>query len=121
MVRNPLHFVLYLIKLNTSKRTTQPSIHWIVPIIAGVPFGTAVALIMLSVTAYLMDTYTIYSASAIASTVVLRSACAAAFPLFSPPMFAKLGDQWACSVFAFMALACTPMPIVIWVSIASIK
>jgi len=41
--------------------------------------------------------------------------------LFSPPMFAKLGDQWACSVFAFMALACTPMPIVIWVSIASIK
>ncbi|KIM80900.1 hypothetical protein PILCRDRAFT_72793 [Piloderma croceum F 1598] len=98
--------------------TTQPSIHWIVPIIAGVPFGTAVALILISLTAYLMDTYTIYSASAIASTVVLRSACAAAFPLFSPPMFAKLGDQWACSVFAFMALACTPMPIVIWVSIA---
>ena len=65
-----------------------------------------------------MDTYTIYSASAIASTVVLRSACAAAFPLFSPPMFAKLGDQWACSVFAFLALVCTPMPIVFWVCIA---
>lgn len=62
-----------------------------------------------------MDTYTIYSASALAATVILRSTCAAAFPLFSPTLYAALGDQWACSVFAFLALACMPMPWLFWV------
>lgn len=99
-----------------SHRTSQASVHWIVPVISGVPFGVAIAQILQSLTAYLMDTYTIYAASAIAATVVLRSLFAMAFPLFSPSMFAALGDQWACSVFAFLALACTPMPILFWVS-----
>ena len=97
-------------------RTTFPSIHWIVPILGGVPLGTAIALILQSLTAYMMDTYTIYCASAIAATVLLRSVLAAAFPLFSPVMFRALGDQWASSVFAFAALAMTPVPILFWVS-----
>ena len=63
-----------------------------------------------------MDAYTIYAASAIASTVVLRSALACAFPLFSPAMFNGLGDSWAMSVFAFLSLACTPLPILFYVS-----
>ena len=97
-------------------RTTFPSIHWIVPILGGVPLGTAIALILQSLTAYMMDTYTIYCASAIAATVLLRSVLAAAFPLFSPVMFRALGDQWASSVFAFLALAIMPVPILFWVS-----
>ncbi|THH15021.1 hypothetical protein EW146_g5400 [Bondarzewia mesenterica] len=94
--------------------TTFPSIHWIVPILGGIPLGTAIALILQSLTAYMMDTYTIYCASAIAATVLLRSVLAAAFPLFSPVMFRALGDQWASSVFAFLALACMPVPILFW-------
>jgi hypothetical protein len=62
-----------------------------------------------------MDVYTIYCASAIASTIVLRSICAAVFPLFSPAMFRTLGDQWAVSVFAFLALLCMPLPILFFV------
>ncbi|KAG6869016.1 hypothetical protein C0993_005675 [Termitomyces sp. T159_Od127] len=91
--------------------TTSPAIHWIVPILAGIPFGTGVAQILQSLTTYLMDTYPLYFASSIAATIVLRSICGAAFPLFSPAMFAALGDQWAMSVFAFLSLACTPIPI----------
>jgi len=94
--------------------TTAPSIPPIISIIAGVPFGTGIALILQSLVAYLLDTYTIFAASAIAATIVLRSILAAAFPLFSPPMFAGLGDQWACSVFAFLALSCMPIPILFW-------
>ncbi|KAI0319813.1 MFS general substrate transporter [Amylostereum chailletii] len=94
--------------------TTFPSIHWIVPILGGAPVGVAIALILQSLTSYMMDAYTIYFASAMASTIVLRSTFAAAFPLFSPPMFAGLGDQWACSVFAFLALACMPVPVLFW-------
>lgn len=66
---------------------------------------------------YIMDTYTIYCASAIAATVLLRSILACIFPLISPPMFKKLGDQWAISLFAFLASACMPLPILFFVSI----
>lgn len=97
-------------------RTSQPSIHWIVPILAGVPFGTGTAQILQSLVAYLLDAYATYAASAIAATVILRSLFAMAFPLFSPSLFSAVGDQWACTLFAFLALICTPMPILFWVS-----
>ncbi|KAL9714881.1 hypothetical protein Ac2012v2_001541 [Leucoagaricus gongylophorus] len=94
--------------------TSKPNIHWIVPILAGTPFGFGVAQILQSLTAYLMDAYDVYFASAIASTVVLRSCCGAAFPLFSPSMFSALGDQWAMSVFAALATVCMPIPVLFW-------
>ncbi|RDB24165.1 Efflux pump FUBT [Hypsizygus marmoreus] len=94
--------------------TSSPSIHWIVPILAGVPFGAGVAQILQSLTTYLMDTYPMYFASSIAATIVLRSFCGAAFPLFSPSMFKALGDQWAMSLFAFLAAACMPIPILFY-------
>ncbi|KAF8906065.1 major facilitator superfamily domain-containing protein [Gymnopilus junonius] len=94
--------------------TSRPSIHWIVPILAGIPFGTGISQILQSLTTYLMDTYNIYFASAIAATVVLRSICGAAFPLFSPSMFNALGDEWAMSVFACLSTACMPIPLLFW-------
>lgn len=99
-----------------ARRTATPSIHWIVPILAGIPFGAGVAQILQCLTTYLMDTYPMYFASSIAATVVLRSCCGAAFPLFSPAMFKALGDAWAMSVFAFLAAACMPIPILFYVS-----
>ena len=97
-------------------RTSRPSIHWMVPILAGIPFGTGISQILQSLTTYLMDAYNIYFASAIAATVVLRSICGAAFPLFSPSMFNALGDEWAMSVFACLSTACMPIPLLFWVS-----
>jgi multidrug resistance protein len=90
--------------------TTYPSIHYMVPIIAGVPFGAGMLLVFTSVISYLIDSYTLYAASALAANAVLRSVMGAVFPLFTPRMYASLGDQWACMVFAFLALVCTPMP-----------
>ncbi|KAH9483779.1 Major facilitator superfamily multidrug transporter mdrA [Psilocybe cubensis] len=94
--------------------TSQPSIPWIVPILAGIPFGTGISQILQSLTTYLMDAYGVYFASAIAATVVLRSTCGAVFPLFSPTMFDALGDQWAMSVFACLSTACMPIPLLFW-------
>jgi hypothetical protein len=67
-------------------------------------------LVFTSVISYLIDSYTLYAASALAANAVLRSVMGAVFPLFTPKMYASLGDQWACMVFAFLALVCTPMP-----------
>lgn len=37
--------------------TTQPSVHWIVPIIGSIPFGTGVVFVFSSVFTYLVDAY----------------------------------------------------------------
>lgn len=100
----------------TGYRTSLPPTQWIVPILGGFPFGCGIAQIMQGLVQYIMDTYTIYCASAIASTVVLRSAMAAVFPLISPAMYSHLGPRWAASVFAFLSLACTPLPFLFYVS-----
>lgn len=63
-----------------------------------------------------MDAYEVYFASAVAATVVLRSIFAAIFPLIAPAMFGRLGDAWGMSVFAFLGLACAPIPFLFWVS-----
>ncbi|KAF2500589.1 MFS general substrate transporter [Lophium mytilinum] len=90
--------------------TNSPSIHWIVSIMAGAPFGFGMVLIFLAVMNYLIDAYTIFAASVLAASSVLRSLFGFAFPLFTTQMYGKLGIHWASSIPAFLALACTPFP-----------
>lgn len=95
--------------------TSPPHVFWLVPILAGVPFGTGVALVMQGLTQYLMDAYQTYGASALAATVVLRSICAAVLPVIIPIMYKNLGDQWAMGIFAFLVAACMPLPFLFYV------
>lgn len=94
--------------------TNGPSIHWIVSIMAGVPFGFGMVLVFLSCMNYLIDSYTIYAASVLAANSVLRSLFGAIFPLFTTYMYQGLGIHWASSVPAFLALACLPFPFVFY-------
>lgn len=88
--------------------TNSPSIHWIVCIIGSVPFGFGMVMVFLPCMNYLIDAYTIYAASVLAASAVLRSLFGAAFPLFTSQMYDALGIHWASSVPAFLALACAP-------------
>jgi hypothetical protein len=90
--------------------TNGPSVHWIVSIIAGAPFGFGMVLIFLGIMNYLIDSYTIFAASVLAANSVLRSLFGAAFPLFTSQMYSNLGIHWASTVPAFLALACVPFP-----------
>lgn len=90
--------------------TNYPSIHWIVSILAGVPFGFGMVLIFLGMMNYLIDAYTIFAASVLAANSVLRSLFGMAFPLFTTQMYDNLGIHWASTIPAFLALACVPMP-----------
>ncbi|KAK8072868.1 hypothetical protein PG996_006216 [Apiospora saccharicola] len=67
------------------------SIHWIVPTIAGVFLASSLMLIFVGYLNYLVDTYLMYAASAIAANTVCRSACGAAAPLFTNQMFTAMG------------------------------
>lgn len=107
--------------------TNAPDIHWIVSIIAQVPFGFGFVLVYISVQEYLVDAYTIYAASVLAANTMFRSAFGAIFPLFTNVrelrplvfilidrslqyMYENLGDHWASSVPGFLAVACVPFP-----------
>ncbi|KAL1633412.1 hypothetical protein SLS58_011103 [Diplodia intermedia] len=80
--------------------TSSPRHHFLLPIAAGVPFGLGFVPLFLAITAYLADTYgpAGHAASALAANAVLRSIFGAAFPLFAPRMYERLGAAWATSV-----------------------
>lgn len=90
--------------------TNSPSVHWMAPIAAGVPFGFGMVTVYMPVLNYLMDSYTIYAASVLAGNCLLRSSFGFVFPLFTSYMYRNLGIHWASSIPAFLALACTPIP-----------
>ncbi|KAJ5774847.1 hypothetical protein N7457_009743 [Penicillium paradoxum] len=90
--------------------TNYPSIHFMVSIAAGVPFGFGMVLVFLSILNYLIDAYTIFAASVLAANSVIRSLFGAVFPLFTTYMYNDLGIHWASSIPAFLALACVPFP-----------
>jgi len=91
--------------------TASPSVHWMAPIFAGLPFGIGMTTIFMSLLNYLTDAYGIYSASVIAANSCLRSISAALLPLAAKPMYNTLGVHWATSLLGFFALAMCVIPI----------
>ncbi|KAK7202479.1 major facilitator superfamily domain-containing protein [Myxozyma melibiosi] len=94
--------------------TTYKSVHYIVPILAGIPFGFGIILVFSGVFTYLVEAYRPYSASALAANGFLRSSFAAAFPLFSVQLYENLGYTWASALLAFLILGCAPFPFVFY-------
>ena len=90
------------------------SIHWSASIILTIPFGFGAVLVILPVINYLIDSYTIFAASVLAASAILRSVLGAAFPLFTNQMYDNLGIHWASSIPAFLTLACLPFPIIMY-------
>ena len=66
--------------------TCTPNIHWTGPLIAGVPFGAGNCAIFIYASNYLVHSYGIYAASALAGNAVLRSAMGGALPLAGSKM-----------------------------------
>ena len=89
----------------------RESVHWIVPIIGGVPFGFGLILIFFSTITYFSLSYPPISvASAIAANNFLRYILASVFPLFTVQMYENVHIGWASSIFAFIAVAMVPIP-----------
>lgn len=94
--------------------TTYPQVHWIAPIIASVPFGAGIYFVFTSTFTYLVTAYRPIAASAMASNSALRSAFAAAFPLFAGAMYNKLGTVGATALLAGLATIMAPLPFIFY-------
>ncbi|KZT38285.1 MFS general substrate transporter [Sistotremastrum suecicum HHB10207 ss-3] len=90
------------------------SVPWYVPELATIPLGCAIALVFISFSSYIVDTYLMYAASALAGNAMVRSAVGAAFPLFTNQMFHNLGVQWASTLIGCIAILMAPMPFIFY-------
>jgi hypothetical protein len=70
------------------------SIHWIFPILSGIPYGLGNTYVFLHANNYLVTSYDIFSASALAGGTITRSVLGGVMPLFGPLMYHKLGPNW---------------------------
>ena len=71
--------------------TSSPRISPWPQILAGVPIGIGMQVILLQAITYLIDVYTVNANSAISGTVIVRSLIGSTFPLFALTMFQGLG------------------------------
>jgi DHA1 family multidrug resistance protein-like MFS transporter len=67
------------------------SIPWIVPTLAGIFLGFGIYTVFLQLMNYIIDSYLMFAASAIAGNTLLRSLCGFAFPMFATQMFNGIG------------------------------
>jgi multidrug resistance protein len=92
---------------------TYWDVHWIVPILATVPFGTATYFIFTSSMTYIVDAYQSAAVSALTCNAAMRTVFAAVFPLFAGQMYNKLGTVGATSLLAGLTTVMAPLPFVL--------
>ncbi|CAK1357644.1 putative transporter mfs2 [Cercospora beticola] len=95
--------------------TARSDVHWIVPILSGIPFALGNMALFLSSVLYLMDVYgPMNGASAMAANGLMRYTTGAVFPLFAVQMYERLGIDWATSLLGFICVAMLPIPFVFY-------
>ena len=90
------------------------SIHWAVSIAAGIPFGCGNAAVFIYASNYLVHSYGIYAASAMAGNAVIRSFLGGTLPLAGPAMYRALGPNWAGTLLGILEVMIIPIPFVFY-------
>ncbi len=90
--------------------TTFKGVHWILPILGSIPFGTGILYVFTATFTYLVTAYRPMAASAMAGNSAIRSAFAAGFPLFAGQMYARLGTVGATALLAGLTTLMAPLP-----------
>ncbi|ORY90644.1 MFS general substrate transporter [Leucosporidium creatinivorum] len=98
--------------------TSNPKTHWAGAVVSGIPFGCALVAIYISANSYLVDTYNLYGASAMAAKTLIRSLAGASVPIY---MYARLGNEWAGSLLAFISVGMAPIPFLFWFKGAALR
>ncbi|KUJ11510.1 multidrug resistance protein [Mollisia scopiformis] len=85
-------------------------LHWILPLIGTAFVGFGIMTTLIPSTNYLVDSFPLYAASAIAVTEILLAVSGATFPLAAPSLYRTLGLGWGNSLLGFLTLMFAPLP-----------
>ncbi|SMQ45569.1 unnamed protein product [Zymoseptoria tritici ST99CH_1A5] len=93
--------------------TARSDIHWISPVLAGIPFALGNLSLFISAALYTIDVYgPLNGASAMAANGLLRYVLGGCFPLFTFQMYQNLTIKWATSMLGFICVAMMPIPFI---------
>lgn len=84
--------------------TVGKDIHWIVPVLAGVPYGIGYLLVFMALLSYFVDAYKIFAASALGATSGNRSLFGGILSFATRPMYTMLGMAWLVLCLVFWAV-----------------
>ncbi|KAK9369169.1 major facilitator superfamily domain-containing protein [Lipomyces kononenkoae] len=90
-------------------------VHWIVPTVAGLFVGCGIILIFLTSLTYIIESYLMFAASAMAANTMLRSCFGAGFPLFADQLFHNLHVQWAGTLLGCIGILLMPVPVLFYI------
>lgn len=90
------------------------TIHWAASIAAGIPFGAGNGIVFIYASNYLVHSYGIYAASALAGNAVIRSVLGGTLPLAGQAMYKKLGPNWAGTLLGLLEVAIIPIPFIFY-------
>ena len=93
--------------------TAQAHLPWIVPVIGTSLLGFGLLLTTIPAFGYLVDAFPLYSASAVAASIITRCVTGSFLPLAGPALYAHLGVGWGNSLLGFTALVLIPVPILL--------
>ncbi|KAJ5557255.1 hypothetical protein N7494_001170 [Penicillium frequentans] len=94
--------------------TARPPVHWICPILAGLPFGLGNGLVFIYATNYLAGSYTVYAASSLAGNSIVRYGLAGVLPLAGNRMYHAMGAEWAGTMLALIEVVLIPIPFIFY-------
>ena len=103
--------LLFVIGLFWFGWTADPKFHWAIPTVATAFIGAGFNVIFQQCINFLVDTYSLYAASAVSANTFLRSLLGAGLPLAARPMFLNMGVGPACSVLGAVAALALPVPL----------
>ncbi|KAL4244382.1 MFS transporter superfamily protein [Abortiporus biennis] len=95
--------------------TARADVPWIAPDIGIALVGAGVILNFQAIQTYVIDTFTLHAASALAAVAFLRSLAGFGFPLFAPAMYKALGYGKGDTILAVVAIVIgCPAPWIFW-------
>lgn len=94
--------------------TVYARAHWAVPIVLSTLVGFGFVANCISAWSYLVEAFSIHSASATAGNIILRNAASAALPLAGPALISKMGIGWAYTVLAIIGALAIPVSLILW-------
>lgn len=93
--------------------SAHPDIHWLVPVLSGVPVGMGMTLLQLSLINYYIDLYPTQSASVIAANCAVRNIVSTIFPSLGIPLYTHLGIRNASLLLACISCIGFPTAIIL--------
>lgn len=94
--------------------TCEPPVHWVWPLLAGIPFAAGNTAIFIYGSNYLAHCYGMYAASALAGNSIARSILGGTLPLAGVAMYHALTPHWAGTLLGLVQVAIIPIPVVFY-------